>query len=143
MNTAIRKTYITLLLLFSAAAAFAQAPETHPDTSKPGWSSLFQPDLSNAIKPDSVWSFADGVLTATRDNNIWSEEEYTDFILDLEFMTAPGTNSGVVVHGSNMDNWIPNSVEIQIADDYSEEWSKAPATWQCGAFFRAPGPGKK
>jgi len=30
---------------------------------------------------------------------------------------------------------IPNSLEVQIADDFSEQWSKAPATWQCGAIF--------
>lgn len=56
-------------------------------------------------------------------------------IIDLEFKTAEGTNSGVVVYASDIDDWIPNSVEIQIADDYAKQWSEAPATWQCGAAF--------
>ncbi len=121
------------LVLFGSA--FAQAPEGHPDTSEAGWTSLFEPDLSNAIRPDGVWTVEDGVLTASEDQAIWTEKEYDDFILDLEFKTAPGTNSGVIIHASNIDNWIPNSVEIQIADDYAEEWAKSPKTWQAGAIF--------
>ena len=112
-----------------------QPPETHPDTSEPGWTDLFQPDLSNAIAPDSVWSFIDGILTATEDQAIWTEKEYDNFILDLEFKTAEGTNSGVIVYCSDIENWVPNSVEIQIADDYAEKWADSPATWQCGAVF--------
>jgi len=57
------------------------------------------------------------------------------FVLDLEFKTADGTNSGVIVYCSNMENWIPNSVEVQIADDFAETWSKSPKTWQCAAIF--------
>lgn len=107
----------------------------HPDTSGEGWYNLFNDSLSNSIRPDSVWSIQDGVITASKDEALWSEKQYDDFILDLEFKNADGTNSGVVVHASNIKDWIPNSVEIQIADDYSEEWSKAPPSWQCGAFF--------
>ena len=29
----------------------------------------------------------------------------------------------------------PHSIEIQIADDYSAEWSKAAPSWQCAAIF--------
>ncbi len=107
----------------------------HPDTSTAGWTDLFKADLSNAKDPQGVWSVSDGVLTASEDHNIWSPKEYDNFIIDLEFKTADGTNSGVVVYASDIDNWIPNSVEIQIADDYSKQWSEAPATWQCGAAF--------
>jgi hypothetical protein len=75
------------------------------------------------------------VFTATEDQALWSEKPYQNFELDLEFMNAEGTNSGVIVHASDLENWIPNSVEIQIADDYAEQWAKAPANWQCGAVF--------
>ncbi|MDQ4140182.1 MAG: DUF1080 domain-containing protein [Bacteroidota bacterium] len=128
------------ILLTNAQAQ--EGTKTHPNTKQAGWRDLFQKDLSNSIKPDNVWTFENGVLTASEDNSIWSDKEYTDFILDLEFKTAPGTNSGVVVHASDIKNWIPNSVEIQIADDYSEEWSKAPKTWQCGAIFGRLAPKK-
>lgn len=107
----------------------------HPNTSGAGWTPMFNKDLSNATFPAGIWSDSSGVLTATKDEAIWSKDEYDDFVVDLDFMNADGTNSGVMVHATDTDNWIPHSVEIQIADDYSDEWSKAPATWQCAAIF--------
>jgi acetyl esterase/lipase len=105
----------------------------HPNTRN--WPDLFEKDLSNAIYPKGVWTSEDGVLTASEDQAIWTKKDYDNFVLDVEFKTAPGTNSGVVVYCTNMKNWIPNSVEIQIADDFAEQWAKSPKTWQCGAIF--------
>ena len=99
------------------------------------WLSLFKADLSDADKPKGVWTVSDGVLTASKDQAIWTTRDYDNFILDLEFKTASGTNSGVVVYCSDTKNWIPNSVEIQIADDFAEKWAKSPKTWHCGAIF--------
>lgn len=109
-------------------------PKKHPDTSK--WAKLFEDDLSNAIAPEGIWTIdKDGVITASEDQCIWTDQEYDNFILDLEFKTADKTNSGVIVYCSDTKDWIPNSVEIQIADDHSEQWSKAEKTWQCAAIF--------
>lgn len=124
-----------------AAAEEGKAPAlTHPDTA--GWENLFTADLSNAAKPEGVWTVSEGVLTASEDKAIWTTRDYDNFILDLEFKTASGTNSGVVVYCSDTDNWIPNSVEIQIADDYAEKWAKAPKSWHCGAIFGRLAPSK-
>jgi hypothetical protein len=49
----------------------------------------------------------------------------------------------VVVYCSDTADWIPSSVEIQIADDYAEEWAESPATWQCGAIFGRHAAAKK
>lgn len=105
-------------------------------TEKP-WISLFSDaSLKDANAPEGVWSVNDeGVLTASEDQAIWTKQQHDNFIIDLEFMTAAGTNSGVIVYCSDTKNWIPNSVEIQIADDHSEQWSKADRTWQNAAFF--------
>jgi hypothetical protein len=112
------------------------SPFSHPLPDAPGFSPVYSPDLSNTTFPKGVWSVnANGELTATEDQCIFTQKKYKNFVLDLEFKTAEGTNSGVIVHCSNPDNWIPNSVEIQIADDYSAEWSKADPSWQCAAIF--------
>jgi acetyl esterase/lipase len=113
---------------------------THPDVSN--WQDLFKPDISNAIFPEGVWVSDNGILTASEDQAIWTRKDYNNFILDLEFKTATGTNSGVVVYCTDMKEWIPNSVEIQIADDYAEKWAKAPRTWHCGAIFGHLAPSK-
>lgn len=127
-------------LLLVAAASYAQdtlkdpnATLTHPDTT--GWDSLFAADLSDAVKPEGVWTVEDGVLTASKDEAIWSDEDYENFVLDLEFKNAEETNSGVIVYCSDMGNWIPNAVEIQIADDFAKKWAESPKSWQCGAIF--------
>jgi hypothetical protein len=106
-----------------------------PSPQEPQWTDLFAADLSNAEFPAGIWTVADGVLTASDDQAIWTNRDYENFVLDLEFMTAPGTNSGVIVYCSDVADWIPNSVEVQIADDFADEWAKSPATWHCGAIF--------
>jgi hypothetical protein len=98
---------------------------------------LFAPDLSNADFNKNVWSIdKDGVLSATADQSIWTADQYENYELTLEFKTDNGTNSGVIIYCSDKKNWIPNAVEIQIADDYYEkfnkEWSK---DWFCAAVF--------
>lgn len=116
-----------------AIASETEAPQSHPDTAD--WEMLFNEDLSNAIYPEGVWTVDDGIMTASEDQAIWTEKDYDNFVVDLEFKTAEGTNSGVIVYCSDMENWIPNSVEIQIADDYAEQWAEADDKWQCAAIF--------
>jgi len=126
---------LTVCLGWSAVVRGGEAspPKAHPDST--GWDSLFTEDLSNAIYPKGIWSMSDGVLTATEDRCIWTKKQYENFILDLEFKNAVGTNSGVFVYCSDIDEFVPNSVEIQIADDFSPPWSQMPKTWQCAAIF--------
>lgn len=107
----------------------------HPDTNGKEWVNMFNATLSNAIFPQGIWSNTDGVLTATKDEALWSEKAYDDFILDLEFKNANSTNSGVIVHASDIKDWIPHSVEIQITDDYSAKWSNVAPNWQCASIF--------
>lgn len=110
-----------------ANTAFAQ------DKSK--WKPLFGTNLSDAKFNPEVWSETDGVLAAVKDESIWTINEYENFELDLEFKTDVATNSGVVVYCTDRDNWIPNSVEIQIADDHSENFKKAKPYEKCGAIY--------
>jgi len=118
------------------------APATKAAPQDKGWDYLFEYDLSNASAPKGVWSNEGGGLTACQDKNIWTKKLYTDFILDLEFKTAPGANSGVIVHCSDANNWIPNSVEVQIADDFADESAKSDAGWRCGAILGHLAPNK-
>jgi hypothetical protein len=126
---------ITLALSLSLPS-FSQSslPLTeHPNSNK--WNPLFNKDLSNTIYPEGIWTVEKGVLTASEDQAIWTSKVYDNFILDLEFKTAEGTNSGVIVYCTDMNNWIPNSVEVQIADDFASQWANSPKSWQCGAVF--------
>jgi hypothetical protein len=127
---------IAIALTGSLACRKAAEPATTaaaPTT--PAWTPLFAADLSDAEYPAGIWTVADGVITASEDQALWTKKDYENFVLDLEFMTAAGTNSGVIVYCTDVANWIPNSVEVQIADDFSPIWSSKPKTWQCAAVF--------
>jgi hypothetical protein len=129
---------LAFAVILGGVSACKKAEEPAPAAAAPAtpaWTDLFAADLSNAEFPAGVWTVADGVRTASEDQCIWTKADYENFVLDLEFMTAPGTNSGVIVYCTDIAEWIPNSVEIQIADDFAEEWAKEPATWHCGAIF--------
>ncbi|HET9824998.1 MAG TPA: DUF1080 domain-containing protein [Chitinophagaceae bacterium] len=121
--------------IFSHSLSAQINHDKHPNTAGRGWTKLFNADLSNAIFEKGVWTVRDGLITASKDEALWTAKAYDNFILDLEFRNADGTNSGVIVHASDITDWIPHSVEIQIADHYSEEWSKVVPSWQCAAIF--------
>jgi hypothetical protein len=127
--------FAIVLGLSSLTLVNAQQSKTSTTTDNKKWSDLFAKDLSNAEYPAGIWTFTDGILTASEDQCIWTKKDYQNFEIDLEFKTAEGTNSGVIVYCTDMKNWIPNSVEIQIADDFAKEWAESPKTWQCGAIF--------
>lgn len=129
----IKLTIIALMIAASGAAQVSLPLAGHPETS--GWKNLFKDDLSNADFNAGVWTSDKGVITADEDQMIFTKKNYGNFILDLEFNMESGANSGVVVYCSNKKDWIPNSVEIQVADDSHEKWASAPASWQCGAVF--------
>ena len=143
------RTKLSLILVIAIALGSALACKkaeepaaAAPAPQEPQWTDLFAADLSDAEYPAGIWTVADGVITASEDQALWTKKDHENFVLDLEFMTAPGTNSGVIVYCSDMANWIPNSVEIQIADDFAEQWAKSPATWHCGAIFGHLAPAK-
>ena len=99
------------------------------------WQLLFGDDLEKAQYNPEVWSMKDGVLSAVKDESIWTTEEYENFELDLEFKTDHETNSGVVVYCTDIKDWIPNSVEIQIADAHCEKWGNGKPYEKCGAIY--------
>lgn len=126
---------VLAIALLAGCATAPMPPRAHPDVTGPQWQRLFAEDLSNAVDEAGVWSYQDGLLTAEEDVVLWTDRQYDDFILDLEFRNAEGTNSGVFIHASDLDDWVASSIEIQIADDYAEQWATAPPTWQAGAIF--------
>ena len=140
-----KNSLLVLFALLCLVSAGAQTPnpnqKSHPDSGS--WANLFKDDLSNAVYPPGIWTMTDGELTASQDECIWSEGQYDSFILDFEFRMGEAANSGVIVYCSDLKNWIPNSVEIQILDDYAEKWKDVPATWKCGGLFGHLAPSKQ
>lgn len=122
-------------------AGESSALKAHPDSKS--WTDLFAADLSNALTPEGVWSWKDGQLTPKdKDEVIWSKKDYQNFIIDLEFNLDPGANSGVLVYNTELPNWVPNTIEIQLLDDAAPKWADVPPTWRCGGIFAHSAPRK-
>lgn len=117
----------------AAAAKLSLPLRTHPDSS--AWHDLLVSDLTNMKVPGATWSYRDGILTATEDQNVWTKATHDDCVLDFEFKFEPGANSGVFLYNSDETEWMPASVEIQICDDRAKQWQEKPTHWRCGAFF--------
>jgi hypothetical protein len=128
-----------LQLLFLAVALLLAAPILRAEPAQDeqrGGHDLYAADLSDAITPAGVWSWNNGELSPKdRDEALWSQKEYENFILELDFKLEPGANSGVFVYNTNMVNWITNHVEIQILDDASPKWANIPPNWKCAGIF--------
>jgi hypothetical protein len=95
---------------------------------------LFGEDFSQAKFEKGSWEIRGDLLVALEDRVVWAPGEYENFKLSFDFMNEEGTNSGIIVYCTDRENWIPNSVEIQIADDYGK-WADERKDFQCGAIF--------
>ncbi|MDR1814302.1 MAG: DUF1080 domain-containing protein [Tannerella sp.] len=101
-----------------------------------GFKPLFHADWSDADCDPAVWTVdGEGVISASADQALWTKIEYENFELELEFRNDNCTNSGVVIYATDKQNWIPNAVEIQIADDYCDKFNEWQPSWYCGAVF--------
>ena len=122
-----------LLALMAAAALVFTACAKQED--------LFKKDLSNSTCKAPVWSFNEnGELSSTKDEILWTKDDYENFVLELEFKVTKTGNGGIIVYSTNTDNWIPDSIEIQIADN--EHWVKSGVLSTCGAIFGLQPPSK-
>lgn len=116
-------------------------PTAHPDSSR--WPELFAADLSNVMEPKSGWAWQNGELITTGGTTLLTKEPYANYILDLEFKNGPGANSGVFLYCSDLKNWIPCKIEIQILDDYAPKNAKVEKTQLCGAIYSRQAPVKQ
>lgn len=129
-----------LLINQSFAQEVIQEVEIPETVERNVWRPLFGENLAEAVYNPEAWSEENGILTAGLDDAIWTTTEFENFELDLDFKTDQGTNSGVIVYCTDIKDWIPNSVEVQIADDHYEKWSNAKMNERCGAIFGHLGP---
>jgi hypothetical protein len=92
-----------------------------PATSE-GFVTLFNGRDLSGWQPATNWAVEDGVITLKdrtdrqehNDNYLWTARPYGDFILDLEFKAARGTNSGVFLRTSDPKDPVQTGIEIQI-----------------------------
>ena len=135
------KAYAVMCMVFMAAFAWGAEPATeapkaagHPDTT--GWEDLFLQPISNADKPEGVWTVEDGVITASKDEALMdrtrvrrtlfstSNSRTTQAPIAASLSTAPTATTG-----------FPTASKSRSPTTSPSSGPKAPKTWQCGAIF--------
>ncbi len=131
------RTIPALCLLFYAAVA----------TGADGFIDLFNgKDLSGWINPPgSGWVVEEGVIALTREIDgkehnheyLWTEQEYGDFVLELEFKIPERANSGVFLRTADMKDPVSTGLEIQVCNscgrDTLTRGGTAGAVYDCQA----------
>ncbi len=99
---------------------------------------ILKDGLANFQKPYGSWYVKNNQLILGTENlqkyrtNIWINNDYKDFILELDFKLNPGTNSGVFFRTANIDDPVQTGIEVQIRDDYK----KSPINKHfCGSIY--------
>ena len=105
------------------------------------WEPLFNGiDLTGWQCPPGSWKVVDEQLTCAGGGYIWTEEEYGDFDLELEFKIPPSGNSGIFFRTANIDDPVQTGMEYQIYDTYG--WDPIRKN-HCGAIYGCMGPSKQ
>ncbi len=115
-----------------------------------GWKKLFNgKDLTGwqAFGGNiNCWKAENGMLVTEGGEGCgWlaTTEEYADFELELEFRVPPGGNSGVFIRAPKEGNPAFEGSEIQILDDYSDQY-KDLKPWQfCGSIYATVPPSRR
>jgi hypothetical protein len=107
--------------------------EAQHELARPGWQQLFNgQDLTGWTCKPGAWVAEDGVLTRKGGSDIWSEQQFGNFILELEFKVDAGTNSGVFFRTADIRDCVQTGIEMQVLDSYSKE---TPDKHDCGAIY--------
>ena len=107
-----------------------------------GWISLFDGETLNgwgATGKAEGWVIDDGSILCTVQGGkyLYTEQQYDNFILALDYKTEPKVNSGIFIRWADLDDPVQSGLEIQILDTHG----KAPTTnHDCGALYDALGP---
>lgn len=98
------------------------APRKAPQPDRDGFVQLFNGRDLTGWQPTTNWVVQDGVLALKNrtdrqehnDNYLWTQQRYSDFVLDLDFEMTQATNSGVFLRASDLRDPVQTGIEIQI-----------------------------
>lgn len=98
-----------------------------------GWIHLFNGiDLTGWIHNPGSWTVEDGILTLQGGGDMWSEQRFGNFVLDLEYRQAEQTNSGIFFRCGSLADWINTCIELQVENSYGKD---EPDKHDAGAIY--------
>ena len=90
-----------------------------------GWSTTGNPE---------GWTVEDECIVCTVQGGkyLYTQDQYENFVLSVDFKIAEKTNSGIFFRWSDLDDPVHTGIEIQIFDSYGQEVAD---THTCGAIY--------
>jgi|GEM_PF-515401 len=123
--------------------------ETGSEATGPLYGALFNGESLEGwepvgANPDS-WGAEDGILFTTGVGSGWlsTEEEYDNFVLELEYKVPEGGNSGVFLRSTREGNPAYQGLEIQILDDYAERYAELQPYQYTGSIYNIKAPSSR
>ncbi len=110
-------------------------PRSRPQARAPGsaWRQLFNGrDLAGWKCSPGSWLVEDGALLRKGGGDIWTEDLYGDFVLELEFKFAPQANSGIFFRTGDLADPVQTGIELQVLDSHGKT---QPGKHDCGAIY--------
>ena len=101
------------------------------------WVSIFDgknlDGWSTTGKPEG-WTVEDECIICTVQGGkyLYTQDQYENFVLSVDFKIAEKTNSGIFFRWSDLDDPVHTGIEIQIFDSYGQEVTDAHT---CGAIY--------
>ena len=101
------------------------------------WISIFDgknlDGWSTTGKPEG-WTVEDECIICTVQGGkyLYTQDQYENFVLSVDFKIAEKTNSGIFFRWSDLDDPVHTGIEIQIFDSYGQEVAD---THTCGAIY--------
>ncbi len=138
------------LILISGAAlplhvATAQtqqpvSPATSTVVDKDGYAVLFNgKDTTGWAYKGNGPKIENGEIFLTKGSgDLWTTEQFGDYVLDLEFKTAKGSNSGVFIRNPKPGDWY-GGIEVQVLDSFG---NTTPGKHDAGAIYDVVAPSK-
>jgi hypothetical protein len=126
---------LTLAGLVVAAAIFAAVP------AEPGFTPLFNGKnldgwkLMGGVGPGYVVEEDRVVCPSDGGGNLFTEKEYANFVLRLEFKLSPGGNNGVGLRAPYEGDAAYQGMEIQVLDDPAEMYKDIQPAQHAGSIY--------
>jgi hypothetical protein len=133
MKSILRISLILIVFLISASTADAQKSKDKKQTIN-----VLENGLDMFSSTHGSWIFVDDQLHLPVKNemknrkDIFLKDDFTDFVIELDFKVDSGTNSGVFFRVGNTKDASQTGLEIQTRDDYG----KSPIDSKiCGSLY--------
>lgn len=111
-----------------------------PGVDAEGYKSLFNgKDTTGWAWKGNGPKIVDGALEIDKGSgDVWTTEQFENFVLDLEWKVTPGANSGIFIRNPKPGDWYAG-MEIQIFDSFGKE---KPGVHDAGANYDVLAPTK-